>query len=60
MVELLLQAGARGLTNKVLKYDSSDIKHYPKHTLQYGYTALSVARDGGHTNIVSLLEQYQE
>ena len=27
--------------------------------LQFGNTALGLARDEGHTNIVSLLEQYQ-
>ena len=60
VVKLLLQAGARDLTNKVplhQKLNNQDITYI---SLQFGDTALSWARREGHTNIVSLLEQHQQ
>ena len=63
VVKLLLQAGARDLPHKVL-LPEIDIILMTLHVYllppQSGKTALSLARAEGHTNIVSLLEQYQQ
>ena len=66
VVKLLLQSGAKDLPDKVLQqeHNSNDkSRHFPTFilillSLQFGYTALSVARAKGHTNIVSVLEHH--
>ena len=60
VVKLLLQAGARDLSDKVPLYqehNNQDIT-YIHVSSQRGNTALSCARKEGHTKVVSILEQH--